>query len=164
MTYSRQKRSMKSHKDSRTARRRTGTGTGKRDSPYLDMLDLRYVTASLSLLAKQMRIMLRLLPGIGWRSLRRGLASLLARFQRSLTTYPEAAIFLRGFLIVALVAWNVRHVAMLEYSNAFLTGCAISFVWWGNARASAHCSVPAGRWIYALGAGCGTLFGMWLGR
>lgn len=155
---------MKSHRGSRTARRRTGTGTGRKASPFLAISDRRYVTASLSLLARQMRIMLRLLPGIYWRSLRHALASLQARFRQSLTTYPEAAIFFRGFLIVALVAWNVRHVAALEYGKAFLTGCCISAVWWTNARASAHSQVPAGRWIYALGAGCGTLFGMWLGR
>ena len=164
MTYSRQRPFMKSHRGSRTARRRTGTGTGKKASLCLATSDRRYVTASLSLLARQMRIMLRLLPGIGWRSLRHGLGSLRARFQQSLTTYPEVAIFCRGFLIVALVALNVRNVAALEYRSAFLTGCAISLVWWGNARVSAHSDVPAGRWIYALGAGCGTLFGMWLGR
>lgn len=74
-----------------------------------------------------------------------------------------AVTFLRGWLIVTLVAWNVRHVAALEYHAAFLTGTAVSCVWWWNSRTAAHSSV-AGAWLaYALGAGVGTLTGMWLG-
>jgi len=73
-------------------------------------------------------------------------------------------LFVRGFLIVALVALNTRHIAALDYSRAFLTGCAISFVWWGNSKSAAHVEVRGARWAYALGAGAGTLFGMWLGR
>ena len=70
----------------------------------------------------------------------------------------------RGFLIVALVSWNTRHIAALAYGPSFLTGCAISLVWWGNSHTAAHAKVPGARWAYALGAGIGTLFGMWLGR
>ena len=73
-------------------------------------------------------------------------------------------LFARGFLIVALVAWNTRHIAALEYASAFLTGVGISYVWWDNSRNAAHSEIPGARWAYALGAGAGTLFGMWLGR
>ena len=50
-------------------------------------------------------------------------------------------LFGRGFLIVALVALNTRHIAALDYGQAFLTGCAISFVWWGNSRHAAQLTV-----------------------
>lgn len=72
---------------------------------------------------------------------------------------------LRGFVIVTLVAWNVRHVAAGEYVPAFFTGCAISVCWWLNAglASEARANRSAALW-YGLGAGLGTVFGMWLGR
>lgn len=74
-------------------------------------------------------------------------------------------IALRGFVIVALVAWNVRHVAAGEYIPAFFTGMAISVVWWLNAGiASEARKNKAAALYYGFGAGLGTLFGMWLGR
>lgn len=73
-------------------------------------------------------------------------------------------IFLRGFVIVTCVAWNTRHVAALEYGAAFLTGTILSLVWWGNSKTAASSEVRGARFAYALGAGVGTLFGMWLGR
>lgn len=72
--------------------------------------------------------------------------------------------FLRGWLIVTLVAWNTRHVATLNYSAAFLTGGVLSLVWWGNSKTAANSTVTGARWAYALGAAAGTLTGMWLGR
>lgn len=74
------------------------------------------------------------------------------------------AIFLRGFLIVTLTAANIGQIASRHYGGAFLGGCAISFVWWGNSRGAAHSDITFGRECYALGAGCGTLFGMILVR
>ena len=72
---------------------------------------------------------------------------------------------LRGFVIVALVAWNVRHVANGDYIAAFFTGTAISVCWWLNAglasEAKAH---PHAALYYGVGAGFGTIAGMWLGR
>lgn len=72
--------------------------------------------------------------------------------------------FGRGLLIVALVAWNTRHIAALDYSAALLTGTAVSAVWWTNSKQAAVSIVPGARWAYAVGAGIGTLIGMWLGR
>lgn len=74
-------------------------------------------------------------------------------------------IFLRGFLIVTLVAWNVRHVAQGHYGAAFLTGGGISLLWWLNAGLAAEARKHRASAIwYALGAACGTVAGMWLGR
>lgn len=68
----------------------------------------------------------------------------------------------RGFVIVALTAANVRQVSQGRYGHAFLVGCAISAVWWWNSRSAAHSDEP-GAWLaYALGAGIGTVTGMWL--
>lgn len=75
-----------------------------------------------------------------------------------------AAIFLRGFVIVTLTASNVAQVAGGHYLGAFLNGAAISFVWWTNSRTAAHSDVARARELYALGAGCGTVAGMWIVR
>jgi uncharacterized membrane protein YoaK (UPF0700 family) len=74
-------------------------------------------------------------------------------------------IFLRGFVIVALVALNVRNVAGGDYALAFVTGCAISVCWWLNAglASEARKNRSAALW-YGLGAGCGTVVGMWVGK
>lgn len=71
----------------------------------------------------------------------------------------------RGFLIVALVALNVRHVAAGEYIAAFFTGTAISVCWWLNAGLASEAKKHQSAAIYyGFGAGLGTVFGMWLGR
>jgi hypothetical protein len=77
----------------------------------------------------------------------------------------SADIFGRGFVIVALVSWNVRNVSSGDYGLAFLTGCAISVCWWLNAGMASRAkqSRSSALW-YGLGAGCGTVVGMWLGR
>jgi len=70
----------------------------------------------------------------------------------------------RGFVIVALVAANVRHIASGEYGLAFLTGAAISVLWWLNAGlASEARKHPSSAVWYGLGAGLGTVMGMWIG-
>lgn len=76
-----------------------------------------------------------------------------------------AQIFGRGFLIVALVSLNVRYVSQSHYVSAFLTGGAISLLWWLNAglASEARQRRAAAGW-YALGAACGTVAGVWLGR
>ena len=73
-------------------------------------------------------------------------------------------LFLRGVVIVTLTAWNVRHIAALQYPWAFAGGFGISFVWWGNSRTAAHQELRWGREVYASGAAVGTVIGMWLGR
>lgn len=70
----------------------------------------------------------------------------------------------RGFLIVTLVAWNVVNVASHQYGWALVTGTLVSVVWWQNAsivsEAKKH---PRASWWYGLGAGLGTIAGMYLG-
>jgi hypothetical protein len=72
-------------------------------------------------------------------------------------------LFLRGFVIVTLTAMNVRQISAGHYGPAFVVGCGISGVWWFNSRSAAHSAAP-GAWLaYCLGAGAGTVFGMWIG-
>ena len=73
------------------------------------------------------------------------------------------ALFWRAFLQVALVAFNVRNVAAGEYVMAFISGTLLSYVWWANSRSAARDDHPWARSAYALGAGAGTAFGMWIG-
>lgn len=70
--------------------------------------------------------------------------------------------FLRGFLIVALTTANVRFVAQAQFIPAFICAFFLSAVWWGNARA-AQGTAPWSREVYALGAACGTVAGIWAG-
>lgn len=76
---------------------------------------------------------------------------------------PYLPIFFRAMLQVALVAWNVVNLSRGEYGLAFVSGAAVSFVWWTNARTSALSDAPYGRYAYALGAGVGTVAGMGVG-
>jgi hypothetical protein len=71
-------------------------------------------------------------------------------------------LFLRGFLIVALTATNVRLIAQVRYLPAFMCGFLLSAVWWDNARA-AQTPGRYAREVYACGAACGTVVGLWLG-
>lgn len=72
-------------------------------------------------------------------------------------------LWLRGFLIVFCTALNVKLISRGLYVGAFLTGFAISIVWWSNVgHASEDKSWRAGT-CYALGAACGTVAGMWVG-
>ena len=70
-------------------------------------------------------------------------------------------IFLRAFLIVFLTAANVRLISGGRVVPMFLTGCGISLCWWYNARVAAHSPLPFAGWVYALGAGTGTVAGWW---
>jgi hypothetical protein len=75
-----------------------------------------------------------------------------------LATYGP--IFIRAALQVALVACNVVNIASEAYGWAFLTGGAVSYVWWWNSRTAAHTNAPYGQVVYTLGAGVGTVLGM----
>ena len=68
-------------------------------------------------------------------------------------------LFLRGFVLVALTAMNVRQVSQGHYHGAFIVGGLISLVWWQNS--SKHRPDVKGAGVaYALGAACGTVAGM----
>lgn len=74
-----------------------------------------------------------------------------------------AWVFLRGFVIVALVSLNTRQIAQGRYESAFVVGGLISAMWWSNSSAKREQFKGAGA-LYALGAACGTVVGMWVGR
>lgn len=72
-------------------------------------------------------------------------------------------LWVRGFGIVFFTALNVRLISRGLYVGAFFSGWAISALWWANAgKASVDRTWQAGV-IYATGAACGTVVGMWLG-
>lgn len=74
----------------------------------------------------------------------------------------HAETFLRGFAIVAVTAANVAQIAGRHYGGAFLCGCLISWLWWLNAQGAARGELAGLREAYALGAGCGTVAGIYL--
>ena len=73
-----------------------------------------------------------------------------------------SVLFLRGFIIVTLTAMNTSQIAREEWLPAWVVGFGISWVWFYNARTAALTALPRGGEVYALGAACGTLFGMFL--
>lgn len=73
-------------------------------------------------------------------------------------------IWWRAFSIVTCTAVNVTQVAAGHYGTAFLTGALLSFIWWTNTRTAARTDLRYAQPLYAFGAGCGTVFGMWIGR
>lgn len=77
---------------------------------------------------------------------------------------PYLKVWWRAFAIVSCTAANVVNVSGGHYGFAFLTGGLLSAIWWGNSRTAAHSVLPRAGAAYALGAACGTVFGMWLGR
>jgi len=71
----------------------------------------------------------------------------------------------RGALIVTLTAANVTHIGRGQYRMAFVTGAAISVVWFLNTRRTVTIRRAwLGAMSYGLGAGLGTVLGMWLAR
>jgi uncharacterized membrane protein YfcA len=72
------------------------------------------------------------------------------------------ALFLRGWLMVTLVATNTIQIAHGRTTGAMLVGFCISYVWWQ--ASSKH--RPDGKWaglVYAAGAALGTCTGIWIG-
>ena len=78
------------------------------------------------------------------------------------TLGAHLGVFWRGLLIVTLTASNVAQIAGGHWLGAFVNGAAISWVWFSNARVAANSHARYGRECYALGAGIGTIFGMWI--
>ena len=80
--------------------------------------------------------------------------------------FPYARLFLRGCAQVALVSANVVHVSSGQYGDAFVVGTAISVMWYSNTRAvnKPPVELPGAGLCYGVGAGTGTLFGMYLAR
>lgn len=75
-----------------------------------------------------------------------------------------AKIWWRAFTIVTCTSLNVFQISNRHYTAAFFTGSLLSYIWWSNAHAASLSDSRANQCAYALGAGCGTLVGMFLGR
>lgn len=73
-------------------------------------------------------------------------------------------LFARGLGYVALQAIGVYAISHGHYALAGGTGFLISLVWAQNVRAmSQSLSTQGDRTVYAIGAGVGTVIGMWAG-
>lgn len=72
-------------------------------------------------------------------------------------------LWLRGFVLVALVAANTTQIANRRYLGAFIVGACISLAWWWNSSKDRPDFKGAG-FLYAFGAACGTVAGMWLAQ
>lgn len=72
-------------------------------------------------------------------------------------------VWFRAFGIVTCTALNVVQVSHRHFLPAFFTGSLLSFIWWANTRTASSSNAPGAQAAYAFGAGCGTVFGMWLG-
>lgn len=78
-----------------------------------------------------------------------------------------ARIFLRGLLMVTLVACNTRQIASGHLSGAVAVGFLISAVWWENSsqdRPHARFGAVAYGSGAALGTALGYLIANWLGK
>jgi uncharacterized membrane protein YdjX (TVP38/TMEM64 family) len=85
------------------------------------------------------------------------------------TGWPECAVrvelaklFGRAFVMVFLVSANTVQISQRQYAGAFLCGCLISLVWYLNVGKASHDQRWQAVLAYALGAGCGTVCGMWI--
>ena len=72
-------------------------------------------------------------------------------------------VWWKAFSIVSITALNVVQITGHHYPAAFCTGSLLSFIWWINTKTAAHSELPGAHLAYTLGAGCGTVFGMFLG-
>jgi hypothetical protein len=63
---------------------------------------------------------------------------------------------------VALVSANVSQIAQKDYLGAFICGVMISVLWYLNVGKASHDRRWQAVLAYALGAGFGTVCGMWL--
>ena len=73
----------------------------------------------------------------------------------------DQSIF-ESFLIVTLTAMNVKLVARGLWWPMFASGTLLSWVWWENTK-MANGGGRKQQVMYAMGAGCGTVLGAWIG-
>lgn len=71
-------------------------------------------------------------------------------------------VFFLAFFQVALIALNTYQIANKCFIGAFFVGWAISFIWTFSVKINAFAGWSV-RFIYATGASCGTVFGLWVG-
>lgn len=74
---------------------------------------------------------------------------------------PNLSLFITGFIQVILVAINTYQIANKKYIGILVVGFLISLVWSWNVKKVAFGS-NMDRFIYATGAGIGSLVGVLL--
>lgn len=75
--------------------------------------------------------------------------------------FRHLSLFVRGFLVVALVAMNTYQLAHQHYLGAFVVGFLISLTWWYNAGSSGRSADRKDGFFYAFGAAVGTVTGLY---
>jgi len=70
-------------------------------------------------------------------------------------------LFITAFIQVFFVAINTYFISRRYYAGAFICGFIISLIWSWNVRRIAFGTLHD-RYIYASGAGCGSLAGLYV--
>jgi hypothetical protein len=73
----------------------------------------------------------------------------------------KISIFRTSFLQVFMVAVNTVFLAKGQYIGVAVASFMISWLWVSNVK-KANIASRADQFIYAFGAMCGGLFGLWL--
>lgn len=71
------------------------------------------------------------------------------------------SLFITGFIQVLCVAMSTYFIANKLYIGTFATGFLISWIWTHNVK-KISISTPGDRYSYALGAGLGSVSGLFL--
>lgn len=77
--------------------------------------------------------------------------------------WPFISVFLRGWLLVTLVACNTVQISRQNYTGAVLVGFLISLTWWYNAHSASVLTGHIAALVYGSGAALGTATGMFVG-
>ena len=70
-------------------------------------------------------------------------------------------LFITAFTQVFFVAINTFFISRVYYTGAFVCGFMISLLWSWNVKRVAF-GTPKDRYVYAAGAGFGSLAGLWV--
>jgi uncharacterized membrane protein YfcA len=71
-------------------------------------------------------------------------------------------IFFQAYMMMSLTGANVKLISRSQYTVAFFVSVVISLLWWQNSTSAAHTHLALARYVYAVGAGFGTITGMWI--
>lgn len=72
-------------------------------------------------------------------------------------------LFLQAFIQVFLVSVNTYFIAQVQYAGVLIAAFGISYVWSHNVKKVAFGSEIM-RIIYASGAACGAVAGVWVAQ
>lgn len=68
-------------------------------------------------------------------------------------------LLITGFIQVFFISINTFFISKQIFAGVFIVGCIISFIWSWNVKKIAFGTI-ADRLYYSLGAGLGSLFGL----